>query len=100
MSEAIPDERVGEILLTLGIVAAATIAFTWVLMMVLDVKMGALAFVRWILRRPPVLVSGLLRTEIDETWTWEKGQATEGEPVYRTRIMGWQEEETHASSTL
>jgi hypothetical protein len=93
-------KHVGEILLILGIVAAATIAFTWVLMMALDLRTGAIAFVRWILRRPPRLVSGLLRPEIDETWTWEKAQATDSEPLYRTRIMGWQEDETHTSSTL
>src|SRR5207245_477185 len=50
-------------------IVMGTIGVTWVVMVVLDLKRGLQAFVRWILRRPPHLVSGILRDEAKPAWS-------------------------------
>ena len=70
------------------------IGVTWFVMVVLDVKRGAQAFVRWLLRRPPRLVSGYLREEEKPTWSIAMASDSEPAKTYKARPSDWMQDHT------
>ena len=65
------------------------IGVTWVVMVVLDLKRGLYAFVRWILRRPPRHVSGLLRSEQKPEWSVHMASVDEPIKTYKAKSGGF-----------
>jgi type IV secretory pathway VirB2 component (pilin) len=70
-------------------IVAGIIGCTWFVMVILDLRKALHAFVRWILRRPPTLVSGLLRPDADNTWTVSMGTINEPIKTYRAKRGTW-----------
>jgi hypothetical protein len=65
-------------------ILAGIMGFTWLVYLVLDLKKGMQTFVRWILHRPPALVSGVLKPE-DQTWNSSTGRDDETAKTYRAK---------------
>jgi hypothetical protein len=70
-------------------VVVGIIGFTWIVMVLLDAKSGAQALIHRALRRPPGMVSGILRPEYDRTWTASMGTANEPAKPYRAKQGSW-----------
>jgi hypothetical protein len=65
-------------------ILAGIMGFTWLVYLVLDLRKGMLHFVRWILHRPPALVSGVLKPE-DQTWNSSEARKDETARTYRAK---------------
>lgn len=81
-------------------VAVATlvgiIGCTWAVMVLFDIRNGTRAFIRWIMRRPPRLVSGLLRPDAEQTWSVTMARVI-NDPTkrYHARSSSWVREQPH-----
>jgi hypothetical protein len=65
-------------------ILAGIMGFTWLVYLVLDLKKGMQKFVRWMLRRPPALVSGVLRPE-EQTWNASTARDEQAPKTYRAK---------------
>jgi hypothetical protein len=75
-------------------IVAGIVGCTWAVMVLFDLKKGAVALVRWMLRRPPRLVSGILRPDYESTWSVEMGTINEEQKLYRVKRKPWTTEGT------